>query len=71
MRVPSGIHDLELGVLEGDAGVDRADLADQQAAVRRVCEDNGDHALLSAVRQIDRLRGIGDIVAICRVYLIR
>ena len=63
---PVRICDFELSVLQGDAGVGGADLADEQDAVRGVVEANRDNALSSAVGQIDGLGGVDDAVAIRR-----
>ena len=64
-----GIGDLELGVRQGYAGVDRAYLADEQIAVRHVLEADGNDALLPVVRQIDSLGGLDDAVSVRGVYL--
>ena len=62
---------LKLGILEGDGGIDRTDLADEQGPIRHVGEPNGDHALLSTVRQEDGFGGLDDGVAVCGVYLLQ
>ena len=67
---PIGIHDLELGVGQGHAGVGGADLADQQDAVRRVVKTDGDNALLPAVRQIYRFRCVDNGIPVRRVYFL-
>ena len=64
------VGDLKFRVGEGHAGVHGTDLADQQDAVRGVVKANGDHTLLTAVRQIDRFRGVDDGVPIGRVNLL-
>ena len=45
-----GIHDFELRIGQGHAGVGGADLADQQDAIRHIFEPHGDDTLLPAVR---------------------
>ena len=67
---PIGIHDLELGVGQGHAGVGGADLADQQDAVRRVVKTDGDNALLPAVRQIYHFRCVDNGIPVRRVYFL-
>ena len=64
------VGDLEFRVGEGHAGVHGTDLADQQDAVRGVVKADGDHTLLTAVRQIDRFRGVDDAVPIGGVNLL-
>ena len=64
------VGDLEFRVGEGHAGVYGTDLADQQDAVRGVVKADGDNTLLTAVRQIDRFRGVDDAVPIGRVNLL-
>ena len=64
------IGDLKFRVGKGHAGVHGTDLADQQNAVRGVVKADGDHALLTAVRQIDRFRCVDDGVPIGRVNLL-
>ena len=58
------IGDFELGVLEGDAGIDSADLADQQISVRRIVKADRDNALLTAVGQVYRFGGVDDGVPV-------
>ena len=64
------VGDLEFRVGEGHTGVHGTDLADQQDAVRGVVKADGDHTLLTAVRQIDRFRGVDDAVPIGGVNLL-
>ena len=61
---PVGVHHLKLGVLKGDRGVDRADLTDEQDAVRGVVKGDGDHVLLTLIRDVDGLGGVDDGVAV-------
>ena len=65
------VSDLELRILERDAGVDIADLADEQLPVRHILKSDGDDALLTAVCQKDCLGGLDDRVPICRVHLLQ
>ena len=58
------IGDLEFRILEGDAGVYRANLPHQQDSVRGIFKTNGDNALFTAVRQIDGFRGLEDAVSV-------
>ena len=67
---PVRVHDLELGVLEGHAGVGGADLPNEQDAVRGVVEGDRDHILLTLVGNIDRFRGIDNGVPVRRVDLL-
>ena len=64
---PVRIHDLKFRVGQGDTGVDGADLADQEDAVRHILKPHGNDALLSAVGQEDGFRGLDDAVPIRRV----
>ena len=64
------VGDLEFRVGEGHTGVHGTDLADQQDAVRGVVKTDCDNTLLTAVRQIDRFRGVDDAVPIGRVNLL-
>lgn len=65
------VHNLELSILEGYAGVDGADLADEQIAVRHILKADGDNALLSVVRQINCFGGLDNGVPIRRIYLLQ
>ena len=64
------VGDLEFRVGEGHTGVHGTDLADQENAVRGVVKADGDNTLLTAVRQIDRFRGVDDGVPIGGVNLL-
>jgi len=50
------IHDLKFRVRQGHTGVDGADLADQEDAVRHILKPHGNDALLSAVCQENGFR---------------
>ena len=57
--------------MERDAGIDIADLADEQHPVRHILKTDSDDALLTAVCQEDRFGGLDDGVPICRVHLLQ
>ncbi len=64
------ISDLKLGVLEGDAGVDAANLSDKEQAVRGVVEGDSDNILHTVIGDIDRLGGFDDAIPICGIDLL-
>ena len=64
------VGDLELGVLEGDAGVDGADLPDEEISVRRIIKGHSNDILHAVVRNVDRFRGIDDGIPISGVDLL-
>ena len=65
------IQNLELGVLQGDGGIDGAYLSDKELAVRGVGEADGDHTLLTAVGQHDRFGGLDDVVPVRSVHFLQ
>ena len=65
------IGDLELGVGQCHAGIGGADFSDEQNPVRHVLKPHCYHALLSAVCQVDGLRGLDDAVPVRRGYLLQ
>ena len=65
-----GVGHLELGVLQGNAGICGAHLADQEGAVRGVFKADGDHRLLAAVRQEHRLGGLEDGIIVPGIDLL-
>ena len=62
------VSDLKLRVLQGNAGICGANLPHKEKSVRHIVEADRDHALLPVVRQIDRLGGVEDGVAVRRVH---
>ena len=64
------VHDLKLGVLEGDAGVDTANLPDKKKSVRGVVKGDSDDILHAVIGDIDRLGGLDDAVPIGGVHFL-
>ena len=62
------VHDFKLCVCQCDAGVYRANLPDQETAIRRVGKPDCDNALLTAVRDEHGFGRIDDAVAVGRVH---
>ena len=62
------VHDLELRVLEGDGGIDRAYLSNQKLSVRGIGKTHRDNALLPAVSQHDGFGGLDDVIAVRGVH---
>ena len=65
------IQNLKLGVLQGDGGVHRTDLADKQNSVRGVGKSDSDNALLPTVSQHDGFGGLDNVVPVRSVYFLQ
>ena len=51
--------------MQGDGGVGGTHFPQKEASVRRIVEPHRNYALFAVVRQIDRLRGLDNVVPVC------